>query len=256
MSVAVTKLPGEEYETVSFTCLQVQRPAPEVRVTQLAHADETGTAGPAVPTAALRESDGPAARGADREAAIRQAALELLVEEGYDRMSMDAVAARARASKATIYRRWPGKRELVLEAVRTRAAPSFDPPDTGSLRGDIVAVLRAMADGIGRDEVALMSGVVHAMRSAPELADCVREHVITEKRYIGDTIVGHAKARGELPPDADAEVFHEVGPALMLFRLLVCGTPVDDDYLAHVADDLLVPLLLRSGDPNPCKEKK
>ena len=211
-------------------------------MTELAHVEET---------AALAT-----ARGADREAAIRRAALELLVEEGYDRMSMDAVAARARASKATIYRRWPGKRELVLEAVRSRAVPSFDPPDTGSLRGDIITLRRAMADGIGRHEVALMSGVVHAMRSTPELADCVRERIISEKRYIGDTIVGHAKSRGELPPDADAEVFHEVAPALMLFRLLVCGMPVDDEFLAHVADDVLVPLLERGAGPIPCKETK
>ena len=78
-----------------------------------------------------------------REFAICDAALALLAEVGYDRMSMDAVAARARASKATIYRRWPGKRELVLEAVRTRVADIVEPPDTGSLSGDIIATLRA-----------------------------------------------------------------------------------------------------------------
>lgn len=190
-------------------------------------------------------------RGAAREAAICQAALELLSEVGYDRMSMDAVAARARASKATIYRRWPGKFELVLEAVRSRAARVVEPPDTGSLRGDIVAVLRVMADGIGGEDAELMAGVLRAMRSTPELADCVRTNVIEQKRYIGRTIVARAVARGELPPDADPDVWHEVAPALMFFRVIVTDGPVDDAYLTHVADDVLVPLLARSGSKRP-----
>jgi AcrR family transcriptional regulator len=186
-------------------------------------------------------------RGGGRDAAICDAALALLAEVGYDRMSMDAVAARAKASKATIYRRWPGKRELVLEAVRSRAPESVEPPDTGSLRGDIIATLRVMAGGIGGQDAALMAGVLRAMRSTPELGDCMRTHVLEEKRYIGHTLVARAVARGELPPDADADVWHEVAPALMFFRILVTDGAVDDAFLTHVADDVLVPLLARSG---------
>ena len=72
-----------------------------------------------------------------RDAAICDATLALLLEVGYDRMSMDAVAARAHASKATIYRRWPGKQELVLDAVRARGVGLTVAEDTGSLRGDL-----------------------------------------------------------------------------------------------------------------------
>ena len=79
-------------------------------------------------------TDSPA-RGSGREAAICRAALELLAEVGYDRMSMDAVAHRARASKATIYRHWPGKYELVLDALRSRGVSEIAPIDTGTLRG-------------------------------------------------------------------------------------------------------------------------
>ncbi len=195
-------------------------------------------------------------RSAAREFAICDAALALLGEVGYDRMSMDAVAARARASKATIYRRWPGKRELVLEAVRTRVADIVEPPDTGSLRGDIIATLRVMADGIGGQDAALMAGVLRAMRSTPELADCVRTQVLEQKRYIGQVLVERAVARGELPTDADPDVWHEVAPALMFFRILVTDGPVDDAFLTHVADDVLVPLLARSGQESPRQEKK
>jgi AcrR family transcriptional regulator len=167
-------------------------------------------------------------RGPARESAICGAALELLAEVGYEQMSMDAVAARARASKATIYRRWPGKRELVVHAIRCRGPQQVELPDTGSLRGDIIATLRLVQEGIGAQDVALLAGVLRAMRGAPEIAD-------------------RAVERGELGPAADPEMFHEVAPALMFFRVLVTGEPIDEDFLAHAADDVLIPLLACSG---------
>ena len=190
-------------------------------------------------------------RGIAREQAICAAALELLVEVGYDRMSMDAVAARARASKATIYRRWAGKREMVTEALRCRGPHFVEPADTGSLRGDLIDTLRALHDGIGQEDVALLAGVLRAMRQAPEIADSVRAQVFEQKRNVGRTIVRRAVERGELGPAADPDVFQEVAPALILFRVLMTGEPVDDEFLAHVADDVLVPLLVASGTRTP-----
>jgi AcrR family transcriptional regulator len=187
------------------------------------------------------------ARGPARESAICTAALELLAEVGYDRMSMDAVASRAKASKATIYRRWPGKRELVVHAIRCRGPQQVEPPDTGSLRGDIIATLRTVQDGIGAEDVALLAGVLRAMRAAPEIGDLVREQVFEAKHNVARTIVRRAVERGELGPDADPAVFHEVAPALMFFRVLVTGEPIDDAFFAHVADDVLIPLLAGSG---------
>jgi AcrR family transcriptional regulator len=180
----------------------------------------------------------------------------LLAEVGYDRMTMDAVAARARASKATIYRRWTGKRELVIDAINCRAVHSMQPPDTGSLRGDIIATLHVMAEGMGREDANLVAGVLRAMRSTPELADSVRDHVVEGKRQIGRALVARAVARGELPPGADPDVLHDIAPALMFFRVLVTGDPVDDAFLGHVTDDVLVPLLARSGQPNTQQEKQ
>jgi AcrR family transcriptional regulator len=186
-------------------------------------------------------------RGPARESAICGAALELLAEVGYEQMSMDAVAARARASKATIYRRWPGKRELVVHAIRCRGPQQVELPDTGSLRGDIIATLRLVHEGIGAQDVALLAGVLRAMRGAPEIADSLRKQMIEDKREIGRTIVRRAVERGELGPAADPEMFHEVAPALMFFRVLVTGEPIDEDFLAHAADDVLIPLLACSG---------
>lgn len=192
-------------------------------------------------------SPGGSGRGALRESAICEAALELLLEVGYDRMSMDAVAARAKASKATIYRRWPGKRELVVDAIRCHSPHHVEPTDTGSLRGDIIGTLAALAAGIGAEDADLLAGVLRAMRGAPEIGDILRTQVLEAKRSVGREIVARAVARGELGPAADPEVFNEVAPALMFFRVLVTGSPVDAEFLAHVADDVLVPLLIRSA---------
>ena len=89
-----------------------------------------------------RESRPSGARAAARRQAILDAALALLMEVGYDRLSMDALAERARAGKATIYRHWSGKAEVVVEAIRCRKCDDFPAPaDTGSLRGDLLASL-------------------------------------------------------------------------------------------------------------------
>jgi AcrR family transcriptional regulator len=183
---------------------------------------------------------------AGRDSAICDATLALLVEVGYDRMSMDAVAARAHASKATIYRRWPGKEELVVDAVRSRGPGLVVPEDTGSLRGDLVETYRSGAHGAGAEDADLIAGVLRAMRQAPELARCVRAQVLESRCDVSRTIVGRAVARGELSPDTDPLLLHEVAGALWFHRILVVGAPVDDDFIAHVVDDVLIPVLAHS----------
>jgi AcrR family transcriptional regulator len=182
-----------------------------------------------------------------RDAAICDATLALLLEVGYDRMSMDAVASRAHASKATIYRRWPGKQELVLDAVRARGVGLTVAEDTGSLRGDLVATYRSAIHGSAADDADLIAGVLRAMRTAPELADCVRSQVIESKCDVSRVIVARAVGRGELPAETDPLILHEVASALWFHRVLVVGGPVDDAFIAHVVDDVLMPLLDRSS---------
>jgi AcrR family transcriptional regulator len=182
-----------------------------------------------------------------RDVAICDATLALLLEVGYDRMSMDAIAARAHASKATIYRRWPGKQELVLDAVRARGVGLTVAEDTGSLRGDLVATYRSAVHGSAADDADLIAGVLRAMRSTPELADCVRSQVIESKCDVSRIIVARAVARGELPAETDPLILHEVASALWFHRVLVVGGPVDDAFIAHVVDDVLIPLLDRSS---------
>src|ERR1700727_2061901 len=99
---------------------------------------------------------------ASRDAALRDAALELLAEIGYDRLSNDAVAARAKASKMTIYRRWSGKAELVVDAITCLRKPG-EIPDTGSLRGDLEAMASGSDGPDVRFDAQLLLGLVTAL---------------------------------------------------------------------------------------------
>ncbi len=195
-------------------------------------------------TSAATEEAARAGRPRDeaREQAILDAALELVAEVGLDRMSMDAVAARAKASKATIYRRWPGKTELVLEAIqRQMPVPEEAPPDTGSLRGDLLGAARLMAASMSGVDGGLMCGLAASIRTDPVLGQALAQHR-TAKTAIADAIVERAKTRGELPPSANPQLIFEVAPGIALSRLLN-GEPLDESFVVHLVDRILLPLL-------------
>lgn len=184
-------------------------------------------------------------RGEARESAILAAVIQLLGEVGYEGMTMDAVAARAHASKTTIYRRWPGKPQLVRAAVDGYAAERLTAgADTGSLRGDLLAVLGAMAGHLTPEFLAMMSGLMHAMRADPELAAALRPRLGIGHAVVLP-IVGRAAGRGELPAGADAELAalaHEVIEALVL-RRVAAGDGLGQEFARHVVDDIVIPVL-------------
>jgi len=135
-----------------------------------------------------------------REDAILRTTLELLAECGYDQLTIDAVAARARCSKATIYRRWPGKAALVMTAVRRHAGqPATAAPDTGSLRSDLLAALEIMRSSLSGQDAALVLGLLIAMHRDQELAAEVRVQVLNAKREVFGAVIARAIARGEVP---------------------------------------------------------
>ena len=183
-------------------------------------------------------------RGEVREEAILRATLELLAEVGYDQLTIDGVAARAHCSKATIYRRWQGKAELVITAVRRHSAPPPQPaPGTGSLREDLLAALEAMRSSLAGQDTALLLGLMTAMRHDRELAAVVREQVIDSKREVFGAAVARAVARGELPAGADHTLLAEISSAMLLSRQLVTGQPLDAAFAQELVDDVLLPLL-------------
>ncbi|UQX88667.1 TetR/AcrR family transcriptional regulator [Jatrophihabitans telluris] len=186
---------------------------------------------------------------------IHDAAIELIAELGYERVSMEAIAARAQASKATLYRRWPSKAELVADAMKCRMATDEVLPDTGDVREDLLSGLRRMTKDMAAHDVALTVGLMNAMRSDPELARVIRERMFDVKHAAVQAWLRRAIERGQLPRTADVELFQEVAPAMVFMRLMVTGQPVDEVFIRRIVDDVLLPLLFRNPtDPRMPEE--
>jgi AcrR family transcriptional regulator len=185
-------------------------------------------------------------RAEAREQAILDAALELLKEVGYDRLSMDALAERAHAGKATIYRHWSGKAEIVVAALRRlKDGIGEEQVDTGSLRGDLIGELGQMCSHMTSEDAAIVAGVMSAMRSDAELADLVRTQILDSKRGKFTGIIDRAVGRGELPAGTTADLLEEVIPAVLISRLVLQGQPADTAFAVHMVDDIVLPLLSR-----------
>jgi AcrR family transcriptional regulator len=188
-------------------------------------------------------------RAEAREQAILDAALELLMEVGYDRLSMDALAERAHAGKATIYRHWSGKAQVVVAALQRMKGDEWgrvvrDFPSTGSLRGDLLAAIDLIACSAADADADILGGVMSAMRIDPELAELVRTQVLDSKKGSFTGIIEQAERRGELPPGVSAELVEEVVSALLINRLVVRCQAFDEEFKVHVVDDVVLPLLL------------
>jgi AcrR family transcriptional regulator len=182
-----------------------------------------------------------------REQAILYATLEVLAETGYDALRLDAVAARAKASKATLYRHWTGKADLVGAAVRSyeQTDDLIEETDTGSLHGDLLAILRAITDTMTGPTGQIMTGVMIVMQRDSELAEAVRASIIKDRQHIIQRMLDRAIARGELPADTDTEIFEEIAPAVLFTRIFILGRPTDKTYLTRLADSILIPLMTR-----------
>src|SRR5689334_20991254 len=160
-------------------------------------------------------------RGRPRDPQTRQAildaALALVAEAGYDRTTVDAIAAKAGVSKPTLYRRWPhGKPELVADAIRERHAQTSRTPDTGSLRGDLLAHV-AIQTGQLLDDVHLACGLLTALRTSPELAALMQDHVIAEERARFAEVLARAGVEQVSP------LFADVAGALIFTRVTITG---------------------------------
>jgi hypothetical protein len=151
-----------------------------------------------------------------------------------------------------VYRRWPGKAELVVDAMQTinpikqpidPEAPECHWPDTGSLRGDLIAGCRNFIDRLSSDEGKLMLAVMTAQARDPELATAMRAATYDDKRRSCRILADRAIARGELTSTAGADTFIEVLPAIIFNRLLLSGEPFDEAFINHVVDDIALPLL-------------
>ncbi|MGI9064677.1 MAG: TetR/AcrR family transcriptional regulator [Pseudonocardiaceae bacterium] len=182
-------------------------------------------------------------RDATRDDALRRATLEMLAEVGYRALTMDAVAARARAGKATIYRRWDSKGALVVDAFAREAQRSVPVPDTGSVAGDLRehldATARLLAGPVGRAAQALVGELPHE----PELAAAFRASFVTGQRCAVDAVLRRAAERGEIRSDAPVAAVAEITGAALTHRSMLSGQQLDGPFLDGLVDRVLLPLL-------------
>ena len=183
----------------------------------------------------------------ERELQILEATLEVLDEVGYDLLTMDAVAARAKASKATLYRRWNGKPELVVAAIMAHKGETVV-PDTGTLRGDLLAAYcghNGLSDPLAQS---VLSAVVTAMGRDPEFAEVYRRDFIGPKVDASRCIYERARERGEVHPDADLSVLAPALAGIVLHRAFLLGETVTPDLVGRVLDEVVLPAALHG----PC----
>ena len=182
-----------------------------------------------------------ARRSAPAHRAIIAATQELLVERGYGPLTIEAVAARARVGKQTIYRWWRSKAELVLDAYLTATLERVPPPpDTGSLRRDVHALMeshvRAMAEPpVGK----IVAGLIEAAQHDPALAEGFRRDVVSTRRKIMRDILERGRDRGELEPGVDIDLAVDMLHGPTFYRLLLSGEPLDRTFARRLADQVL-----------------
>jgi AcrR family transcriptional regulator len=180
----------------------------------------------------------------EREQAILRATYELLGETGYQGLRVDAVAARAQASKATLYRHWPTKAGLVVDAVNCCKEVEQPPGDTGTLRGDLMEWFWQIGETITGREGPILAGLFMAMQTDPELAAELRG-MRDSKVPFAEAICARAAGRGELRPGYDARLIDEIVPALLFMHCFALGNSLDEPFIAHLVDDIILPLLTR-----------
>ncbi len=193
-------------------------------------------AGPAPEPAPKRRPGRPRDAGADE--AILTAVIDLLVEVGFGGLTVDAVAQRAGVGKATIYRRWQGKEQLVLEAL-AQQRHTIPVPDTGSLRGDLVVLYTAMGDPAAQEAtVRLMPALAVEAAANPDLADRLRAFV-SDRRAPARTVLARGRERGEVDPTVDVEQCIDLLTGPILYRLLFTGAEVTPAVIARSIDLVL-----------------
>ena len=179
-----------------------------------------------------------------RDPEILDAALDVLAETGYDKMTVDMVAARAKAGKATLYRRWPSKSDLVLDAVACMKGRDLDLetlPDTGTLRGDLIAMVRPPSIRDSERKLKVMAGIVSMIARNPEMAAAAHEALVEPRASVNRIFFRRAIDRGEISPDCDVERLCMIGPALAAYRVLMLRTPVDREFLIANIDEIILP---------------
>lgn len=188
-----------------------------------------------------------------RDAVILEATLDVLAEAGYEGTTIDAVAERAQAARATIYRRWPTKADLVLDAIRRLGPDVMDLsqlPDTGSLRGDCLAITRPETSDEARRRVRVVSGLQAAASRDPRVAAALNGAGMAPWIEVNRILIQRAVERGEYAP-VDVDVLAQVLPLMCTCRVGVQQLPITREYAVALIDGVLLPAMRGAAVPEP-----
>ena len=187
-----------------------------------------------------------------REAELLAVTLRLLQQHGYDRLTMEAVATEAKASKATMYRRWPSKADLVLAAFIEGTRRSAIAPRTGSLRGDLLAIGTTVCRD-SREHAATMRAVLNEMSHSAALSEVMQEKFVRHRNVLIKEVLGDAVARGEIDAAAINREIWDLLPGYLVFRSLVSERPPTDETVRALVDEVLLPSLTRGLTRGPTR---
>jgi AcrR family transcriptional regulator len=196
------------------------------------------------PTQAQAEAHSRPRVEGEREQEILDATIDILAEAGYDRLTMDAVAARAKASKATLYRRWNGKAQLVIDALVSEKEP-LTAPDTGSLREDLLSAYCGMGGLTDGRQIAILGSVITAIARDAEFAEAFRRDFIGPKKAASVEMFRRAQERGELRDGLDLDLISGALAGIVLHRIFLLGEAPTTELIAHVVDQLILPAVTR-----------
>jgi AcrR family transcriptional regulator len=190
-------------------------------------------------------------RGAELEDAILDAAWEQLTAEGYGHFTIDTVAARARTSKPVLYRRWKTSDELLRAAIRHRGAATEVPdPDTGTLRGDFLALLRR-ANTLRSDMAALLSGMIGSYYDQTGLSPAdLRSEFLAGRSSATERALERAVGRGEIDPARLTPRIANLPFDLWRHEVMMTFKPVPDHVLRQIVDDIFMPLVAPREEPS------
>ena len=196
-----------------------------------------------------RPSRGGRPRDPSRDGVIRAAILRLLADVGYGALTMDAVASEAGVGKATIYRRWRTKQDLVVDTISDLNRAQATPPDTGSVESDLREMMHQMVALIAGPTGAATLSLLSTMPHQPALAEAFRDGPLAVWRQSYDAIWERAEQRGEVRAGLSRSIVAESTSALLVQRWLLTGEPVDEAYADEVLETVVLPLVRTAGAP-------
>jgi AcrR family transcriptional regulator len=197
----------------------------------------------ALTTDVVRPSRGGRPRDPSRDGVIRAAILRLLAEVGYGALTMDAVASEAGVGKATIYRRWRTKQDLVVDTISDLAQAEGTSPDTGSLEGDLRAMMHQYVGVLTGPTGAAIKSLLSTIPHHPALAEAFRTGPVEVWRNGFEEVWARAEQRGEVPAGMEHTMIGETVGAVLAQRWLITGWPLDDAVADQALDTVVMPVI-------------